>query len=67
MTLIWAEMSLNNRLIELSIDGRVTHQWLIAFYELDNLDGLLILIHLNRHLGQMRIEILLCNGIVCKE
>lgn len=62
MTLMWAEMSSNDRVIELS-----TYQWLIALDELDNLDGLLILIHLNRYLGQMRIEILLCNGIVCKE
>lgn len=62
MTLMWAEMSSNDRVIKLS-----THQWLIALDELDNLDGLLILIHLNGHLGQMRIEILLCNGIVCKE
>lgn len=63
MTLMWAEMSSNDRLI----DSSATHQWLIALDELDNLDGLLILIHLNGHLGQMRIEILLCNGIVCKE
>lgn len=62
MTLMWAEMSSNDRVIELS-----THQWLIALDELDNLDGLLVLIHLNGYLGQMRIEILLCNGIVCKE
>lgn len=63
MTLMWVEMSSNDRLI----DSSGTHQWLIALDELDNLDGLLILIHLNGHLGQMRIEILLCNGIVCKE
>lgn len=62
MTLMWAEMSSNDRVIELS-----THQWLIALDELDNLDGLFVLIHLNGYLGQMRIEILLCNGIVCKE
>lgn len=47
MTLMWAEMSSNDRLI----DSSATHQWFIALDELDNLDGLFILIHLNGHLG----------------
>lgn len=47
--------------------GFATHQWLITLHELNNLDGLLILVHLDGHFGQMGIEILLCNGIVCKE
>jgi len=47
--------------------GMVTHQRLIALYKLHNFNGLLILIHFNGHLWQMRIKVFLSNGIVSKK
>lgn len=41
-----------------------THQRLVALHQLHNLDGLLVLVHFDRSIRQMRVKVLLGNGIV---
>lgn len=42
-----------------------TYQWFTTFDQLYDFHRFLVLVHLDRYIGQMRIEIFLCYRIVC--
>lgn len=44
-----------------------TYQGLVTLDQLDNFDGLLVLVHFDRYFRQVGVKVLLGDGIVCEQ